>query len=326
MPNNRFIEQLGIQYPILQAPIGSMAGVELAAAVSNAGGLGSLALTWTPSDSARQLVENLRAQTKHPFFVNFVLSFPPTSLDAALIGGAPIITFSWGQPGNLIEKVHGAHALVGVQVGTCEEAKLAQSVGADFVICQGVEAGGHVQSTLPLSSLLSEVVQACDNLPIVATGGLADGEDIAWALAAGADAVMLGTRFVATVESRAHAVYKQALVDAKREDSTLTMCFDGGWPSAVHRVLRNSTLQAWENAGCPPMGARPGEDDQIARSASGKMIVRYDDTPAAHDMTGNVAACVQYAGLGCGKIRDIPTVRDLIPELWSEYLKARHAS
>jgi nitronate monooxygenase len=168
--DNRFLSQLGIESPILQAPIGSMAGIELAAAVSNAGGLGSLALTWTPPDSARQLVADLRARTSRPFFVNFVLTFPPAALDAALEAGAPVVTFSWGLPGRLVEKVHRANALVGVQVGTGMGARLAQEAGADFVICQGVEAGGHVQSTRPLAQLLPEARQACGDLPIVAAG------------------------------------------------------------------------------------------------------------------------------------------------------------
>jgi NAD(P)H-dependent flavin oxidoreductase YrpB (nitropropane dioxygenase family) len=326
MADQPFARQLGIQYPILQAPIGSMAGVELAAAVSNAGGLGSLAITWTSPDAARQLVADLRALTAYPFFVNFVLAFEPRSLDAALEAGAPLVTFSWGQPGGLVERVHRSNALVGVQVGTAEGARIAQDSGADFVICQGIEAGGHVQSTRPLSVLLAEVVAACGDLPVIAAGGLADGEDIAGALAAGAQAVMLGTRFVATVESRAHPVYKQALVEAQREHTALTVCFSGGWPNAPHRVLRNSTLQAWEAAGCPSAGARPGEGEQVAARPSGKPIMRYDYTAAANDMTGDVAACVQYAGLGCHKIRDIPAVRDLLPAVWADCLLASDSS
>ena len=214
--------------------------MELAAAVSNAGGLGSLALTWTAPDAAAAFVKNLRAQTSHPFFVNFVLSFPPAALEVALGAGAPVVTFSWGNPGKLIETVHRSNALAGVQVGTVHGARSAQAAGADFIICQGVEAGGHVQSTTPLAQLLSDVIRACGEVPVVAAGGLGDGEDIARALDAGADAVMLGTRFVATAESRAHPLYKQALVEAKRENATLTQCFDGGWPYQEAWVLEHA--------------------------------------------------------------------------------------
>lgn len=313
---------LGLRYPIIQAPIGSMAGVELASAVSNAGGLGSLALTWTPQETAVELVRNLQQHTKGPFFVNYVLAFPLLSLDQVLEAGVRIVTFSWGNPKQLVQKCHRMNALVGVQVGTSDGAKSARDSGADFIICQGVEAGGHVQSSTPLMSLLDDVVQSCLDLPIVAAGGLADGEDIASVVSVGADAVMLGTRFVATVESRAHPLYKQALVDSRIENTALTVCFNGDWEYAPHRVLRNSTLLNWEGAGCPPVGSRPGESEQIASNQKGKIVVRYDDTPPADDMSGDILACVLYAGKGCAKISDIPTVADLVPELWSECLSA----
>ena len=322
MIQSKLAQRLRLKYPILQAPIGSMAGVELAAAVSNEGGLGSLALTWTAPDLARDLIHQVQNKTSHPFFVNYVLVFPVLSLDLALDAGVRLVTFSWGSPGQLIQKCHQANALVGVQVGTCDGAKSARDSGADFIICQGVEAGGHVQSTTPLMSLLEETVQACEDVPVVATGGLANGEDIAEAFNAGADAVMLGTRFIATVESRAHPLYKQALVDSKSEDAVITLCFNGGWDHAAHRVLRNSTLEVWEDAGCPPVGSRPGEGERLVSNHAGKIVTRYDDMPPAFDMDGDILASCLYAGLGCGKIGNIPTVAELLPELWSGCLKA----
>lgn len=326
MNTSKLATQLGLKYPILQAPIGSMAGIELAAAVSNAGGLGSLALTWTPKEIAIELVRKLQAQTKNPFFVNYVLAFPLLSLDEILDAGVPVITFSWGDPKQLIQKCHKANALVGVQVGTNNGAKAARDSGADFIICQGVEAGGHVQSTTPLLSLLEDVVHSCADVPVVAAGGLSDGEDTAKALNAGADAVMLGTRFIATVESRAHPLYKQALVDSESENAVMTLCFNGGWNNAPHRALRNSTLQTWEDAGCPPVGSRPGEAEQIASNHAGRIVTRYDDMPPANDMDGDVLDCCLYAGLGCGNIKDIPTVAELLPRLWSECLSGGYVA
>jgi len=322
MKESRLANRLGLKYPILQAPIGSMAGVELPAAVSNAGGLGSLALTWTPKETAVELVRNLQAQTNRPFFVNYVLAFPILSLNEILEAGVRVVTFAWGNPKHLVQKCHDASALVGVQVGTEDGAKAARDSGADFIICQGVEAGGHVQSTTPLLSLLGRVIQACPDVPVVAAGGLADSEDIARVLSVGADAVMLGTRFVATVESRAHSLYKQAIVNSRSENAVVTVCFSGGWENTLHRVLRNSTLINWESAGCPPAGSRPGESEQIASNEMGRSIKRYDEMPPAQDMTGDILACVLYAGIGCEKIRDIPSVSELLPKLWSECLDA----
>ncbi len=320
---SKLAQRLGLKYPILQAPIGSMAGVDLAAAVSNAGGLGSMALTWAPPDTARELIGEIKSRTSQPFFANFVLAFPIPSLDAALEAGIPIVTFSWGDPQQLIQKCHNANALVGVTVGTADGAKSAQAAGADFIICQGMEAGGHVQSTTPLLHLLDETVKACSDIPIVAAGGLADGKDIARVLNAGADAVMLGTRFIATVESRAHPLYKQALIEAQAENTVISSCFNLGWENAPHRVLRNSTLEMWEAAGCPPAGLRPHEGELIASNHAGRNVMRYDDNPPAFDMDGDVLACCLYAGMGCGKIEDVPTVAELLPRLWSECLNTQ---
>ena len=322
MKESRLANLLGLKYPILQAPIGSMAGVELASAVSNAGGLGSLALAWTPKEAAIERVRNLQTLTKKPFFVNYVLAFPVLSLEEVLEAGVRVVTFAWGNPKQLVQKCHDANTLVGVQVGTNDGAKSSRDFGVDFIICQGAEAGGHVQSTTALLSLVEDVIQSCPDIPIVAAGGLTDGEDIAKVMRAGADAVMLGTRFVATMESRAHPLYKQALVNANAEDAVMTICFNDGWENTLHRVLRNSTLMNWENAGCPPRGSRPGEAEQIASNHKDKIITRYEEMPPANDMTGDILACVLYAGTGCGKIKDIPTVSELLPELWSECVKA----
>ena len=299
--------------------MGGVASTRLAASVSNAGGMGSLALTWTEPDVAASQVRELRAETAKLFFVNFVLSFPPKSLDAALETGVPAVTFSWGQPDQLVKKVHQFETLVGVQVGTVDGAKRAIDNEADFIICHGIEAGGHVQSTTPLSELLPKVVDMAASVPVVATGGLTNGEDLARALRQGANAVMLGTRFVATVESNAHQLYKQALVEAKSTDSVYTLCFDGGWTHAAHRVLRNRTLHEWETAGCPPAGQRPGEGEIIAKESSGTEIRRYSFYEPSAATEGDVLDCCLYAGKGCGNIEDIPEVAVLLSDLWSEY-------
>ena len=307
--------RFGLEHPILQAPIGSLASTDLAVAVSEAGGMGSLALTWSEADTARRQVTEIRRRTSRNFFVNFVLSFEPVALDAALEAGAPVVTFSWGLPGELVRRVHSQGATVGVQVGTARAAQLAIEQGCDFVICQGVEAGGHVQSSSPLEALLEAVVDAAREVPVVAAGGLADVADIRRVVNAGADAAMLGTRFVATHESRAHPEYKQALVASNGADTVMTGCFDGGWPYAQHRVLRNPTLQRWEDFGCPPSGKRVGEKDVIATTATGAQIRRYDDTPPAEGMRGDVLDCCLYAGLGVGRIRSIEPAADLVKRL-----------
>jgi nitronate monooxygenase len=308
---------LGITRPILQAPIGSLTTVELVAAVSNAGGLGTLALTWTQPSTAHELVLATRARTNRPFCANFVLSFEPAGLRAVLEAGVAAVSFSWGLPGPLVRLAHYFGARVGVQVASVAGARRALDQGCDFLICQGVEAGGHVQSSTPLHTLLPAVLAAASGAPVVAAGGLVDGEDVSQVLAMGASGAMLGTRFVASTESAAHPDYKRALIDAGDGSTALTGCFDGGWPYALHRVLRNETLTQWEADGCPPHGQRPGEADVIAMTPE-HLVRRYDDTPPNAAMSGGVLSCCLYAGGGVGRIRDIRAAANLVEELWQE--------
>lgn len=312
-----------LDIPILQAPIAGADTFELAAAVSNAGAMGSLAMTWIQPEVALYSVEQLKAATSSPFFVNFVLSFSTSAFDAVVEAGVPAVTLSWGQSPALIERAHRHGIAVGVQVGTADGAIRAIGDGADFVICQGVEAGGHVQSTTPLATLLAQVVELAQDVPVVAAGGLADGNDISWALGEGATAVMLGTRFVATTESRAHALYKQAIVKSGAADTSYSLCFDGGWPYAAHRVLRNETLKRWESAGCPPSGSRPGEGDVVARASSGEEVRRYGSQNPTESVSGNVMDCSLYAGTSVERITDVPNAKELVLRLWDECQRSR---
>lgn len=309
-------DALGIERALVQAPVGGCAGPELVAASGEAGALGTLACTWTPAAEIAPLVASVRALTQRPFAANLVLWFEPDAQLAALLASAvPVVTFSWGQPGReRIDRCHAAGARVAVQVGTVGGARQARADGADAVIAQGVEAGGHVQSTTALAELLADVLEACGELPVVAAGGLAVRSDIERVRRSGAAGAMLGTRFVATVESAAHEDYKAAIVAAAGPDAALTICFDGEWPHAPHRVLRNATLQRWEDAGCPGPGRRPDESATLARRAD-LAIPRYDDREPLAGDEGAIGDMCLYAGAGCGAIGDVPTAAELIARL-----------
>lgn len=308
----------GLRHPIFQAPTGTVAGPELAAAVANAGGMGAMGFTGLEPRAAYEAIMQTKEETKGLFQVNFVLTFEPTALGAALDAGVPAITFSWGDPSLYMKRVRQTETLVGIQVGNLEGAKRALALEPDFLICQGMEAGGHVQSTLPLKQLLPRVTELAKNTPVVASGGIATGAHIAEVLALGASAAMLGSRFVATVESRAHPIYKQKLVE--ETDTSMTVCFDGGWPQALHRVLRNSTLEKWEAAGCPPTGHRPGEGDILGHAQDGSPIVRYLDLAPKRTAEGKIEEMCLYAGQSVGDIEDIPSAEDLVHRLWQETL------
>ncbi len=314
---------LGMTYPILQAPTGSITGPEVAVAVASAGGMGAIAPYRGAPEAAAEQARQVRAKTSGAFQANFALMIPPHNLTAVLEAGVPVITFSWGDPKPYMAQTQAAGAKIGIQVTNVTGAQYALDLGADFLICQGIEAGGHVQSFTPLWELLPSIVAEARGVPVVAAGGIGDGAGIAKALALGAAGAMLGTRFVATQESRAHPLYKQSLIEARAADSALTLCFDGEWPQAAHRVVRNATLDNWEAAGSPIAGQRPGEGETVAYTKDGRSIGRYHYAAPHAEMTGNILAMCLYAGTSCGSVQDIPPAAELVVRLWSECLAAR---
>lgn len=186
-----------------------------------------------------------------------------------------------------------------VQVGSGAAARAAADAGAEALIVQGVEAGGHVQSVVGLLPLLAEVQRAV-SLPVLAAGGIGDPASARAALAAGAVAVVMGTRFVASDESDAHPRYKARLLQAEARDTAFTELFDVGWPSSPHRVLRNSTYERWEAAGRPLSGERPGEGEEVASG-----IPRYAANLPLASTKGDVEAMAMYAGQSVGAITEV---------------------
>jgi nitronate monooxygenase len=320
----QLLSRFELTYPIFQAGFGSASSPEAAIAVSKAGAMGGMALWMFSADQAAARVAKVRAATDKRFFVNYVLAQGTQSLPAALEAGAPIVQFSWGMPDKaVVASVRQAGAKFGVQVTSAESARAALDLGADYLVCQGTEAGGHVQAHAPLLETLSKVMDEANLTPVVAAGGIANGADIRKVLSSGAAGAMLGTRFVASRESFAHQEYKDSLLRADKDDTVLTVCFERGWPNAPHRVLRNGTFVRWDAAGCPPAGKRPGEDDVVAIRTDGRKVLRYGVTTPVADFTGShLLDCPLYAGEGVGSVRDIPAAGDLVVRLWKECVAA----
>jgi len=313
-----------LKYPIFQAAHGNATGAELAAAVSNAGAMGALALTSRPAEAVRLMVAKTRASTKGIFFVNYILREDPATLAIALEAGAAVVQFSWGIPSKQdVAAVRRAGAKLGVQVSSGPNARAALDAGADYLVCQGLEAGGHVQANRGLYETLPEVLAEAGEKPVVATGGIGNGAGIRKALAAGASAAMLGTRFVATAESNAHPAYTRALIAAHAKDTVMTTCFQGGWVNAPHRALRNRTFVMWDAAGCPPPGRRPGEGDVLATAPDGTKILRYQTGSYGRELEGKIEECSLYAGLSVDFVKDLPRAADLVERLWRECVSAR---
>jgi nitronate monooxygenase len=285
--------------------------------------MGALALSGRTPEAARQAVINVRRQTERPFLVNYILTFDPQSLSAAVEAGAPVVQFSWGLPTKThIAAVRSAGAKLGIQIGNVEGARAALDVSADYLVCQGIEAGGHVQSSTPLRDLLPSVLAEAQQTPVLAAGGIGNGRKIREVLLAGAAGAVLGTRFVATQESLAHPEYKNAIIRSHAKDTAFTVCFQDGWPGATHRALRNSTLIRWEAAGCPPVGKRPGEGDVVATRADGTRVLRYYLGSPDRDLQGSITDLAMHAGHSVDDVKDLPPARDLVGTLWAECLVA----
>jgi nitronate monooxygenase len=316
MTENPITRLLAIRLPILQAPMGRTAPPELAAAVTNAGGLGMLGTSWDAPEVMRQKIRATRALTAGSFAVNLAMPWDQHErLDIALDEGVEAVSLFWGDPSAYMRRAKDAGAIVMHTVATPEEARRAVDLGADIIVAQGVESGGHVWSTVSTMVLVPLVCDAVPDVPVIAAGGIADVRGVRAALALGAQGVWLGTRFLATVESGAHPEFKQRLLAARATDTVYTTLFDQGWPDAPHRALRNSTIERWEKAGRPASGARPGEGDVIGAFPDGKAIPRYGVPAPMQGATGEIEAFALYAGQSVGLVRDIPPVAAVIREL-----------
>jgi NAD(P)H-dependent flavin oxidoreductase YrpB (nitropropane dioxygenase family) len=233
----------------------------------------------------------------------------PACFEAAASLARVVEFFLWAAADvRLIDMAHRLGALVSCQVGSAEEAKQAVGAGADMIVAQGYEAGGHVRGTLGLLPLLGDVLEAVD-VPVLAAGGIGTARAMAGALAAGADGVRIGTRFVAAAEAWVHPGYKQALIDAQARDSVYTRTFSNGW-DAPHRVLR-SAIAAAEALEGDFVGERvqwwDGTRVPLRRFAPGM--------PFAEGTTGAVEAMALWAGESVGGVTTVEPAADIVREL-----------
>jgi nitronate monooxygenase len=308
-------ELLGIEQPVVLAAMVDVP--RLAAAVSNAGGLGMLILTW--SEDVGAVVRETAALTKRPFCGNLVLTDDRHQrLDQALEAGLRIVSFFLGDPSGYVKPVHDAGGIVLHTVGTAEEARRAVAAGVDVVVAQGWEAGGHVGGTVATLPLVPAVVDAVAPVPVIAAGGIGDARGVAAVLALGAQAAWVGTRFLLAQEMPIHEDYRRRLMAAAETDAEwYPNLYDVGWPDSPHRALRNSTARAWDAAGRPPDSQRPGAGDVIAHFASGEAIVRYEPAPPMAGTTGDIEALSMWAGQSVALARQPQSAADIVAELTS---------
>lgn len=313
------MERLRVEVPVVQAGMGGgLAGHELAAAVSESGGLGTIG--YVPPEDLRLEIAAARRLTGGPLAVNLLLPFARRSHFEAASEAEVLVTF-WGTPKRRTSKIW-IH-----QCGSVGEALAARAAGADAVIAQGVEAGGHVRGSAPAADLLAAVRAALPDYPVLSAGAVADASDLSARLDAGAEAVVCGTRFLMSEESGGHPAYKARLVAAR--ETVLTELFGAGWP-APHRVVSNAATVRWLRHG--PRGPRwlrllnRATAPALSRAPASMQFRLASSQKPSRPMFGPVAATVDgppnlvdagplYAGRCVDRIDDIRPARELVREL-----------
>jgi len=302
--SSRFTALVGCELPLQLAAMSRIVTPRLAAEVSNHGGLGMLAIGRSKAAATRRQIDEVRALTSRPVGAGFIVLFLDREALEVATEELPVIEFFWGWPDPSLVP---AHRICGWQVGSVDEARAAVDAGCQYVIAQGVEAGGHVRGTISRLAFLHDVRSAVD-VPVLATGGIATAGDVRQAMTAGADGVRVGTRFVATVESDAHDRYVDRLIASSSGDTVVTGRFDVGWPDAPVRVLASSLAAAEQ--------ANPGIVATITAPDGSVTEVPLFSTPApTRATTGNLDAMPHYAGTGLDAITHRATVAEVIAEL-----------
>ncbi len=306
----------GLDVPVVQAPVGGVAGPELVAAVAECGALGVLPIWFFPVETAIEKIRQTAAKTNRAFAVNLRADMNQHDhLSAAIGEGVSSAHLFWGDPAPYGAALRSSQTRMIVTVSDADTAKAALDAGAHALIAQGYEAGGHVYGTTPLEELAPLVAEQAGDVPVIAAGGIVDAADIRRAMVRGAAGAALGTRFVASEEANAHDGYKQAIIDAGDSATVMSLCFDDGWPDAPHRTLKNSTFLMWDKAERPKPGERPGEGEETLIFPDGRKLARYAVTAPTKESFGDWEAAALYAGTGAGKIRDVLPVREIIEML-----------
>ena len=307
MIHTRLCDLLGIDHPVA---LGGMPTVyntpALAAAVSGAGGIGIIGCTYLDPDDIEKTAGEVRSLTDKPFGLNALVFLDDrVGYEAALRAKPGLISLAWPRKDQDLEPwvraAHDAGCAVSFMAADVEDAVRGAEAGADVIVAQGTEGGGHV-GWMALSVLLPMIIDAVDEIPVIAAGGVADGRGLAAALAYGADGVLLGTRFLATEESGLAPGYKQAIVASDGHDTVLSEIPDivtgFVWPGAMSRVQRNRFIERWA-------GREWALRERLHEAAASVQAARA---------AGNPDEVPLFFGQDAGLIDDLPPAGDIVPD------------
>ena len=311
MLRTRFTELLGLEYPVMSAPMSNHSGGQLAAAVSLAGGLGTFGGTndFSP-EWLRQQIAHIRAQTDQPFGVGFItqlIEYNTTNIEIALEERAPVIVFSFADPSPWLGRAKEAGAVTICQVQSLELAQQSVDAGADVLLAQGNEAGGHT-GEMNLLPLLVELVERYPQVPVLAAGGITTGRALAGVVAAGAEGASLGTAMLATPEAvEVPPAFKEQIVLSDGQDTAFTRLYDllgtRPWPEGIAgRVYRNRLVREWDGRDPEILARREELASDVAEARA-----RYDTELSA-----------VYMGQGAGHVNAIRPAGDVVQDICQE--------
>lgn len=317
--------QFGLATPIVSAGMAMIARPALAAAVSNAGGLGTIGCDVSPPELLRAMVRETRSLTPRPFGVDLIGDFASDAhIDVLVDEHVALAIFFWTAPTREhVERLRAAGTTVWMQIGSVREAHEAVALGVQGLVVQGAEAGGHTRSEASTMTLFPRIRRLFPGLPLLAAGGIADGTTMAAALVLGADAVWCGSRFLAAREANAHPDYQARVIQADVGDTVVTKLFGPEWPDQPMRVIVNEGVR----------GALGREDEAIAQAQGQTMgtldmggervqLPRYSAILPMPGFVGDLEQACLTAGQSAGNIAAVLPAAEIVRQMTAEAIAA----
>jgi NAD(P)H-dependent flavin oxidoreductase YrpB (nitropropane dioxygenase family) len=315
-------EQYGLKVPFINAGMAFIATAPLVRAVCSAGGMGMLGGAAMPPDVLQAAIRDIKAVDPASYGVTIIARFSGIEhIEVCVAEKVPVVVFFWDDPpDDWLSRLRAAGSDIWFQVGSVAEARAARRRGAQALVVQGSEAGGHNRAGAATFSLLPAVIDEVGSVPVVAAGGIADGRTVAAALALGADAVWVGTRLIASVEANAHPGYKDRVVAAGVEDTARHLIFGPEFPDASTRGLRNRIVREWERRDGPPPYKTVPESElpfigQARLFGQEFPMRRFCGFPPTPEFTGDLEEMSLLAGESVGQTKRLMSVASIVDEM-----------
>src|SRR5215467_8717394 len=322
MLKTRITEQYGLKVPFINAGMAFIATAPLLRAVCSAGGMGMVGSAAMPPDVLQAAIRDIKAIDPVSYGVNMIARFSGIEhIEVCIAAKVPVVVFFWDDPPDeWLSRLRRAGSRIWFQVGSVDEAKAALRRGAQGLVVQGSEAGGHNRAVAATLSLLPAVIDAVPSVPVVAAGGIADGRTVAAVLALGADAVWVGTRLLASFEAYAHPQYKDRVVAAGVGDTARHLIFGPEFPDASTRGLRNRIVREWERRDDPPPYKVVSESELpvigLARLFGQEVPMRrFCGFPPTSGFTGDLEEMSLLAGESVGQTKQLLSAASIIDEM-----------